>query len=114
MGSDRLRSSRVSSVPPSETQVTNTGSFVVCCGIANESAEALTTPFTGSRCLGFEFEITERQPFGIGIPWFQAYLDGGVATRPFTLNGPAGTRCRPIRQTVRARYGIDCHHRRWQ
>jgi len=71
--------------------VTNTGSFVVCCGIANESAEALTTPFTGSRCLGFEFEITERQPFGIGIPWFQAYLDGGVATRPFTLNGPAGT-----------------------
>jgi len=81
----------VSSVPPSETQVTNTGSFVVCCGIANESAEALTTPFTGSRCLGFEFEITERQPFGIGIPWFQAYLDGGVATRPFTLNGPAGT-----------------------
>jgi len=91
MGSDRLRSSRVSSVPPSETQVTNTGSFVVCCGIANESAEALTTPFTGSRCLGFEFEITERQPFGIGIPWFQAYLDGGVATRPFTLNGPAGT-----------------------
>jgi len=29
--------------------------------------------------------------FGIGIPWFQAYLDGGVATRPFTLNGPAGT-----------------------
>jgi len=92
MGSDRLRSSRVSSVPPSETQVTNTGSFVVvCCGIANESAEALTTPFTGSRCLGFEFEITERQPFGIRIPWFQAYLDGGVATRPFTLNGPAGT-----------------------
>jgi len=39
----------------------------------------------------FEFEITERQPFGIRIPWFQAYLDGGVATRPFTLNGPAGT-----------------------
>jgi len=83
---------RVSSVPPSETQVTNTGSFVVCCGIADESASrALTTPFTGSRCLGFEFEITERQPFGIRIPWFQAYLDGGVATRPFTLNGPAGT-----------------------
>jgi len=24
------------------------------------------------------------------------------------------SRCRPIRQTVRARYGIDCHHRRWQ
>ena len=73
------------------SEVTDVGSFVVCRGIANESGETLTTPFTGSRCLGFEFEVTERQPFGIGIPWFQAYLDDGVATRPFTLDGPAGT-----------------------
>jgi len=80
----------VSSVPPSETQVTNTGSFVVCCGIANESAEALTTPFTGSRCLGFEFEITGTATVRDQDPWFQAYLDGGVATRPFTLNGRPG------------------------
>ena len=73
------------------SEVTDVGSFVVCRGIANESGEALTSPFTGSRCLGFEFEVTERQPFGIGIPWFQAHLDDGVATRPFTLDGPAGT-----------------------
>jgi hypothetical protein len=73
------------------SEVTNTGSFVVCRGVANESSETLTAPFTGSRCLGFEFEVTERQPFGIGIPWFQAYLDDGVATRPFTLDSPIGT-----------------------
>lgn len=73
------------------SEVTDIGSFVVCRGIANKSGETLTAPFTGSRCLGFEFEVTERQPFGIGIPWFQAHLDDGVATRPFTLDGPAGT-----------------------
>lgn len=65
-------------------------SFVVCSGIANKSSETLLAPFSGSSCLGFEFEVTERQPFGIGIPWFQAHLDDGVATRPFTLDGPDG------------------------
>jgi hypothetical protein len=73
------------------SEATDVGSLVVCRGVANTSNEILTAPFTGSQCLGFEFEVTERQPFGIGIPWFQAYLDGGVATRPFTLDGPAGT-----------------------
>ncbi|MDZ5810771.1 hypothetical protein U4E84_05340 [Halorubrum sp. AD140] len=73
------------------SEVTDTGSFVVCRGVANESSEILTAPFTGSRCLGFEFEVTERQPFGIGIPWFHAHLDDGVATRPFTLDSPTGT-----------------------
>ncbi|OYR83916.1 hypothetical protein DJ71_09590 [Halorubrum sp. E3] len=73
------------------SEVTDSGSFVVCCGVANESDDILTAPFTESRCLGFEFEVTERQPFGIGVPWFQAYLDDGVATRPFTLDGPTGT-----------------------
>ncbi|GAB7009114.1 hypothetical protein [Halorubrum trueperi] len=72
-------------------EVTDTGSFVVCRGVVNESSEILTAPFTGLRCLGFEFEVTERQPFGIGIPWFQAHLDDGVATRPFTLDGPTGS-----------------------
>lgn len=72
------------------SEVSDTGSFVVCRGVANESGETLTAPFTGSQCLGFEFEVTERQPFGIGIPWFQAHLDDGVATRPFTLDGAAG------------------------
>ena len=71
--------------------VTDSESFVVCRGVANESSETLSAPFTGSQCLGFEYEVTERQPFGIGIPWFQAHLDDGVATRPFTLDGPTGT-----------------------
>jgi len=73
------------------SEVTNTGSFVACRGVANESSETLTAPFTGARCLGFEFEVTERQPFGVGVPWFHAHLDDGVATRPFTLDGPTGT-----------------------
>lgn len=73
------------------SEVTDVRSFVVCRGVANKSSETLTAPFTGSRCLGFEFEVTERQPFGIGIPWFQAHLDDGVATRPFTLDGPTGS-----------------------
>ncbi|MCG1008126.1 hypothetical protein [Halorubrum lacusprofundi] len=77
---------RANAQDPSE--VTEAGSFLVSRGVANESSETLTAPFTGSRCLAFEFEVTERQPFGIGIPWFQAHLDDGVATRPFTLNGP--------------------------
>lgn len=72
------------------SEVTDTGSFVMCRGVANESSEAFAAPFTGSRCLGFEFEVTERQPFGIGIPWFQAHLDDGVATRLFSLTSPSG------------------------
>jgi len=71
--------------------VTDSGSFVVCRGVANKSSETLSAPFTGSQCLGFEYEVTERQPFGIGIPWFQAHLDDGVATRPFTLDSASGT-----------------------
>ncbi|GAB6878326.1 hypothetical protein JCM17823_06000 [Halorubrum gandharaense] len=72
-------------------EVTERDSVVACRGVANKSSETLSAPFTGTRCLGFEFEVTERQPFGIGVPWFQAHLDDGVATRPFTLDGPAGS-----------------------
>lgn len=73
------------------SEVTDSGSFVVCRGVTNEASETLSAPFTGSQCLGFEYEVTERQPFGIGIPWFQAHLDDGVATRPFTLDSASGT-----------------------
>jgi len=73
------------------SEVTESDSVIACRGVANRSSETLSAPFTGTRCLGFEFEVTERQPFGVGVPWFQAYLDDGVATRPFTLNGPAGS-----------------------
>lgn len=72
------------------SSVTGADSFVVCRGVANESEQTVSSPFTGSRCLGFDFEVTERQPFGIGIPWFHARLDDGVATCPFTLDGPHG------------------------
>jgi len=84
---------RVDVRDPSE--VTEAGSFVACRGVATVSNETLSAPFTGARCLGFEFEVTERQPFGIGVPWFQAHLDDGVATRPFALDGPAGARNGP-------------------
>ena len=73
------------------SEVTDTGAFVVCRGVGTVSSETVTAPFTGTRCLGFEFEVTERQPFGIGVPWFQAHLDDGIVTRPFTLDGAAGT-----------------------
>jgi hypothetical protein len=73
------------------SEVTDAESVAVCRGVANESSETLSAPFTGSRCLGFEFEVTERQPFGIGVPWVRAHLDDGVATRPFTLDSPSGT-----------------------
>ncbi|AUX09301.1 E3 Ubiquitin ligase [Halalkaliarchaeum desulfuricum] len=72
------------------SEVTESDSFVVCQGIANKSSETITAPFTGMRCLGFEFEVTERQAFGVGVPWFQVHLDDGVATHPFTLDDPAG------------------------
>jgi len=65
--------------------------FVVCRGTVSETGESVQAPFTGSRCFGFEFEVTERQPFGIGIPWFQAHVDDGVAVRPFTLDDPTGS-----------------------
>ena len=73
------------------TAVTADQSFAVCRGVARESTETLRAPFTGTECFGFEFEVTERQPFGIGMPWFQARLDDGVATRPFVLDSPTGS-----------------------
>lgn len=63
------------------------GEFVAVRGTARASAGTLAAPFTGIDCLGFEFEVTERQPFGIGVPWFHAHLDDGVATAPFSLGG---------------------------
>ncbi|MFC5134176.1 MULTISPECIES: hypothetical protein [Haloferacaceae] len=64
------------------------GEFVAVLGTARASAETLRSPFTGTECLGFEFEVTERQPFGIGVPWFHAHLDDGIATAPFSLDDP--------------------------
>jgi hypothetical protein len=72
------------------SDVTSDGSFVVTRGVASESTETIAAPFTGTQCLGFEFEVTERQPSWSGIPWVRAHLDDGVATRPFVLEGPGG------------------------
>jgi hypothetical protein len=67
--------------------VATTEEFVVCRGTATASERTLAAPFTDRNCLGFEYEITERQPFGGGLPWHQAHLDYGVATVPFSLDG---------------------------
>lgn len=67
-----------------------TGEFVACRGTAAEAGETLSAPFTGTECLGLEFEVTERQPFGFDWPWIGAHLDDGVATVPFTLAGERG------------------------
>ena len=61
------------------------GEFVVCQGTATETTEVLTAPFTGRPSLGYEVEVTERQPFGIGLPWAEVTLDNGVGTAEFSL-----------------------------
>ncbi len=74
---------RSETVTPSAVSADDT--FVVCRGNATATETTIAGPFTGTRCLGFEFEVTERQPFGIGIPWFHAHLDDGVSAVPFCL-----------------------------
>lgn len=68
-----------------------TGEFVACRGRAATAAEPIQAPFTGIDCLGLDYEVTERQPFGIAWPWTDAHLDDGVATTPFDLTGETGT-----------------------
>ena len=66
--------------------------FVVCRGTATAGDEGtVAAPFSGADCLGFEFAITERQPSFIGLPWADAHLDDGVATRRFRLGGDHGS-----------------------
>jgi len=70
--------------------------FVVCRGTVTadrngDRTGTVAAPFSGTDCLGFEFEITERQPSFIGFPWADAYLDDGVATRRFRLDGDHGS-----------------------
>lgn len=79
---------REESVAPSA--VPTDGTFVVCRGTATPSEGTVAGPFTGERCLGFEFEVFERQPFGFGIPWFRASLDDGVSALPFRLRDGSG------------------------
>lgn len=78
----------------SEVQAPSTvseGAFVVCRGTATEGdAGVIAAPFTGRECLGFEFAVTERQPSFIG-PWSDEYLDDGVATTAFELDGEYGS-----------------------
>ena len=68
-----------------------TGEFVACRGHAVAVGETIEAPFTGADCLGLDYEVTERQPFGIAWPWADAYLDGGVATTAFDLESDRGT-----------------------
>lgn len=77
--------------PVTPSGVSTEDSFVVCRGTATAAKSTVAGPFTGTRCLGFEFEVTERQPFAVGIPWFRSYVDDGVATVPFRLQDDRGT-----------------------
>ena len=66
--------------------------FVVCRGTATAGpAGTVAAPFSARDCLGFEYEITERQPSFVGLPWADTYLDDGVATRAFGLDGGHGS-----------------------
>lgn len=68
------------------------GAFVVCRGTATAGDEgAIAAPFTGRKCLGFEFAVSERQLSSVGDPWSYNYLDDGVATTTFELDGEYGT-----------------------
>ncbi|AUX07838.1 hypothetical protein AArcSl_0183 [Halalkaliarchaeum desulfuricum] len=67
-----------------------TGGFVACRGRASAVEEPIEAPFSGTDCLGLEYEVTERQPFGIAWPWIDAYLDDGVATTAFDLVNDRG------------------------
>ena len=75
-----------------EPSTVSESAFVVCRGTAIEGDEgAIAAPFSGHECLGFEFEVTERQPSFVGLPWFDSYLDDGVATTTFELHGEYGS-----------------------
>ncbi|SDJ88441.1 hypothetical protein SAMN05216226_1119 [Halovenus aranensis] len=83
---------RTAPVDPSSVIESGTdGAFVVCRGTTAPADKTVAGPFTGTRCLGFEFAVSERQPSGIGIPWGFAHLDDGVATLPFRLTGERGS-----------------------
>lgn len=82
---------RTDPVAPSAVSSGAADSFVVCRGTATPAESTAAGPFTGERCLGFEFEVSERQPFGIGIPWWFVHLDDGVATVPFRLQDDRGS-----------------------
>jgi len=72
--------------------VSSDGGFVVCRGTASAGdGGTVTAPVSGAECLGFEYELTERQPFGIGLPWTDTRLDDGVTTRRFALGGDHGS-----------------------
>jgi len=71
--------------------VSDSDGFVVCRGTAAAGEETFAAPFTGRNCLGFEFEVTERQLSWIGHPWSNEHLDDGVATTAFKLDGAYGT-----------------------
>ncbi|MFC7072416.1 hypothetical protein ACFQJ7_14755 [Halovenus rubra] len=78
---------RADVTPPADIEPDN--SFVVCRGTATATDDAVASPFTGTRCVGFEFAVSERQP-GPLPPWFVASIDDGVSSIPFRLSGQAG------------------------
>lgn len=67
------------------SSVTSDSDFAVCQGRAESVDESLTAPFTGKRCFGVEYEITERELTPSEIPFTWTRLDDGVAAVPFEL-----------------------------
>lgn len=68
-----------------------TSEFVACRGHANAVGETIEAPFTGTDCLGLEYEVTERQSFGIAWPWIDGSLDDGGTITEFDLENDRGT-----------------------
>ena len=68
-----------------------TGEYAACKGTANAVGETIEAPFTGTDCLVLQYEVTERQPFGIALPWIDAPLEEGIGTTEFDLVCNRGT-----------------------
>lgn len=88
------------------SSVSSDAEFVVCRGRAESTGETLAAPFTGERCLGLEYEVSERELTPSEIPLSWTKLDDGVATVPFELSDDYG-RVRVAPESRRFRLDAD-------
>lgn len=81
--------------------------FAVCRGRVESAGKSFSAPFTGTECVGVEYEIDERQLTASEIPFTWTELDNGVATAPFDLRGDHGR----VRVTPESRrFTLDTDH----
>jgi len=76
--------------PVDPASVSSDDDFVVCRGRTQSVGESLNAPFSGTECLGLEYEISERRLTADEIPFTWSHLDDGVATVPFELRDDGG------------------------